>query len=138
VPFVLDASVSAVWALSGESHPLAEKILDRWGNASGNRETALVPSVWWFELRNLLVVNERRKRLAPDESNAFLKVLGLLPIHTDGDRDEKAMFNYCRKYQLSFYDAAYLDVAVRNDLPLATLDKALQSAAQAAGISLLV
>ena len=138
MPFVLDASVSAVWALSDESHPLAERILDRWGDATGDRETALVPVVWWFEVRNILVVNERRKRLTPAESNAFLKVLASFPIQADEDRDEKAMLGYCRKYQLSFYDASYLDVAIRNHLPLATLDKALRTAAEAAGISLLV
>jgi len=138
VAFVLDASVSIVWALADESHPLAEGILDRWRNPSGRLETALVPTVWWFEVRNVLVISERRKRLLEEETAAFLKVLGSFPIHSDDDRDERAMFEYSRRYQLSFYDAAYLDVAVRKQLPLATLDKALRNAAEAAGVSLLV
>jgi len=137
VAFVLDASVTAVWALADESHPLAEAILDRWGNSSGEKETALVPVVWWFEIRNVLVIHERRKRLTPEESNDFLRVLGSFPIHSEDDRDEKAMFEYSRKHKLSFYDAAYLDVAFRNQLPLATLDRALRVAAEAVGISLL-
>jgi predicted nucleic acid-binding protein len=130
--FVLDASVSAVWALSDESHPLADLAMNLIA-----QETALVPDVWWFEVRNVLVINERRKRLRAEESNAFLKLLNGFPIWTDSDRDEDAILDFARKYQLSIYDAAYLDVAYRNRLSLATLDKALRVAAEAAGVSLL-
>ena len=105
--------------------------------ASGNPEKTLVPVVWWFELRNVLVINERRKRLTPEESNDFLRVLASFPIQVDDDRDEKAMLAYNRNYKLSFCDAAYLDVAFRNGLPVVTLDKALRAAAQSAGVVLL-
>jgi predicted nucleic acid-binding protein len=135
--FVLDASVSAVWALADESHPMAERILSNWASHPTQLETALVPAVWWFEIRNVLVVNERRNRLTAQESNTFLKIVSSFPIRSDEERDEEAILGYARKYQLSIYDAAYLDVAQRNRLPLATLDKALCIAAEAAGIPLL-
>jgi predicted nucleic acid-binding protein len=130
--FVLDASVSAVWALADESHPLADRAMDQL-----TIEGAMVPSIWWFEVRNVLVTCERRGRLTADESSAFLKLIGEFPIGIDSEHDEDAILGFARKYQLSIYEAAYLDVAYRNRLPLATLDKALQTAAKAAGVPLL-
>jgi len=130
--FVLDASVCAVWALADETHPLADAAMELL-----NRENALVPSLWWFEVRNVLVMRERRKQLTPLESGTFLNFLQGFPIWVDPERDEEAIFGFSRTYQLSFYDAAYLDVAHRKRLPLATLDKALRNAAEAAGIQLL-
>jgi predicted nucleic acid-binding protein len=130
--FVLDASVCAVWALADESHPLADRAMERMA-----KETALVPALWWLEVRNVLVISERRKRLTAEGSGEFLTFLAGFPINTDANRDEAAILGFARKYQLSFYDAAYLDVAHRNHLPLATLDKALQAAAKAARVPLL-
>ena len=135
--FVLDASISAVWALTDESNALATQILDGWAANPEHPETALVPSLWWYELRNLLAINERRKRIAAAESTAFLHVLDLFPIEIDEEPDEDAIFGFARRYQLSFFDAAYLEVAYRKGLPLATLDKALMAAAEAAGVPLL-
>ena len=135
--FVLDASISAVWALMDESNPLATQILDNWAANPENPETALVPSLWWYELRNLLVTSERRKRITAAESTAFLRVLGSFPIEVDVEPDENAIFGLARRYQLSFYDATYLEIAERKKLPLATLDKALRVAAEAAGVPLL-
>ena len=136
--FVLDASISAVWALSDETNPLAARILDSWVANPEDPEAAFVPSLWWYELRNLLVFNERRKRIVAAESSAFLRVLGSFPIEQDEEADEDAIFGFARKHQLSFYDAAYLEIAHRKMLPLATLDKALRMAAEAAGVPLLV
>jgi predicted nucleic acid-binding protein len=130
--FVLDASVSAVWALADESSPLAEIAASRLKS-----EIALVPPLWWYEVRNLLVINERRQRMTVGDSALFLELLSSFPIQIDPDEDEQPIFRFARQYRLSFYDAAYLAVAQRNRLPLATLDKALQAAAQAAGIPLL-
>ncbi len=135
--FVLDASISAVWALKDESNPLAERLLANWEIRPVEREPAFVPEVWWFELRNVLVINERRKRISSADSDDFLRVLARFPIRLDDERDEAAIFRIARKYQLSFYDAAYLELAIRKRVPLATLDKALRGAAEAAGIALL-
>lgn len=130
--FVLDASISAVWALADESSPLADLAADRLKN-----ENALVPPLWWYEVRNLLVVNERRRRMTVEDSARYLELLSSFPIQVDPVEDEQAVLRSAREYRLSFYDAAYLAVAQRNRIPLATLEKALQAAALAAGIPLL-
>jgi predicted nucleic acid-binding protein len=137
MPFVLDASVSAVWALIDETNPLATQILDGWAANPLHPEAAFVPSLWWFEIRNLLVINERRKRITAADSASFLRVLSSFPIEIDEEPDEDAIFGFARRHQLSFYDATYLEIAHRKGLPLATLDKALRTAAEAAGIPLL-
>jgi predicted nucleic acid-binding protein len=130
--FVLDASISAVWALADESSPLAEIAASRLLH-----ENALAPGLWWYEVRNLLVVNERRKRMTVEDSAHYLELLSSFPIQIDPAEDEQTIFRCAREFRLSFYDAAYLAVALRNRLPLATLDKALQDAALAAGVPLI-
>jgi len=130
--FVLDASISAAWALADESSPLAELAQSRL-----NDEIAMAPSLLWYEIRNLLVVNERRKRLTVEDSTQFLRLLSSYPIQIDPVEDEQATFRFARRYRLSFYDAAYLAVAHRNRIPLATLDKDLRAAAIEAGVPLL-
>jgi predicted nucleic acid-binding protein len=130
--FVLDTSISAVWALADESSPLAEIAANRLKS-----EIALVPHIWWYEIRNLLVISERRQRITAADSAQYLKLLSAYPIQVESIEDEDAIFRCARQYRLSFYDAAYLAVALRNHLPLATLDKALQAAALAAGVALL-
>jgi predicted nucleic acid-binding protein len=130
--FVLDASVAAVWALADESSPLADIAADRLRD-----EIALVPPLWWYEVRNLLVINERRQRMTVEDSAHYLELLSSYPIQIDPVEDEQNIFRCARKYRLSFYDAAYLAVAQRNRLPLATLDKDLRNAALAAGVPLL-
>lgn len=130
--FVLDASICAVWALTDEASPLADHAMARLA-----QETALVPTLWWFEVRNVLVTSERRKRLTSDGSREFLKFLAGFPIRNDEEPDEDAILGFARKHQLSFYDATYLEVAHRKGLPLATLDSALRKAAEAAGVPLL-
>ena len=132
MPFVFDASICAVWALTDESDALADLAM-----AHLAYEPATVPALWWFEIRNVLIINERRKRLSSDGSQEFLKFLGGFPIWIDNEPDEDPTFEFARKHQLSFYDAAYLEFARRKELPLATLDKALRAAAEAAGVPLL-
>jgi predicted nucleic acid-binding protein len=130
--FVLDASVAAVWALADESSSLADIAAGRLKN-----ENALVPPLWWYEVRNLLVVNERRQRMTVEDTAHYLELLSSFPIRVDPVEDEQSVFRCARQYRLSFYDAAYLAVALRNRLPIATLDKDLRDAALAAGVPLL-
>jgi predicted nucleic acid-binding protein len=132
MPFVLDSSVTAVWALGNEDSTIAEAAALRL-----KQEAAVVPSVWWYEIRNLLVVNERRRRLTASDSALFLSLISAYPIRIEPAEDEQTIFQFARQYGLSFYDAAYLAVAHRHRAPLATLDKALQAAALAAGIVLI-
>jgi len=100
-------------------------------------EVALVPSLWWYEVRNILVVSERRQRMTSDDSRLFLELLSSYPIQVDPIEDEETTFRLARDYRLSFYDAAYLSVAKRTRVPIATLDRAVQDAARAEGIPLL-
>jgi predicted nucleic acid-binding protein len=130
--FVLDASVSAVWALADESSTVADAAAGRMRD-----DIALVPPLWWYEVRNLLVINERRQRMTVEDSAHYLELLSSFPIHFDSVEEDQIVFRFARQYRLSFYDAAYLAVAQRNRVPLATIDKALRDAAVAAGVSLL-
>ncbi|MGA2340904.1 MAG: type II toxin-antitoxin system VapC family toxin [Terracidiphilus sp.] len=131
MPFVLDASVSASWALADEYSPLAESAQNQL-----REDFAVVPRIWWYEIRNLLVVNERRLRITADHSATFLRLLSSYPIRFEPTEDEQDVLRIARQYRLSFYDAAYLSVAAGSLLPLATLDRNLQSAAESAGIPL--
>ena len=130
--FVLDASVTAVWALADESSPLADLAQSRLKD-----EVAVVPPLWWYEVRNLLIVSERRKRMTVEDTALFLELLSSFPIQVNPVEDELLTFRFARQYRLSFYDAVYLTVAMREGLPLATLDKNLRAAALAAGVPLL-
>jgi predicted nucleic acid-binding protein len=132
VGFVLDASVSACWALGDEDHPVADKALDRTCS-----DGIIVPSLWWFEIRNLLVVAERRKRLTIARTNAFLTQVKRLDLSIDRSPDEDTIFRLARSHALTVYDASYLELAIRTGAPLAILDKRLAVAARCEGILLI-
>ena len=129
---VLDASVAACWAFDDEDHPLAARALDRL-----RAEPALVPALWWFEVRNVLVVNERRDRLTEAVTAAFLRAVARLDIAIDRTPDSAAVLALARAHRLSVYDAAYLELAQRAAAPLATLDAALARAARDEGVALI-
>lgn len=128
--FVLDASVTITWAMRDEDHPVADLAFAKLGTGS-----ALVPAIWWYEVRNILVLNERRGRITPDDSAQFLSDLHVLSINVDFPQDDARIMEIARKYKLSVYDASYLVLAMRDRLPLATLDKNLAAAAEAAGVA---
>ncbi|MGA2570255.1 MAG: type II toxin-antitoxin system VapC family toxin [Terracidiphilus sp.] len=130
--FVLDASVAVNWAMRDESNPVADLAFS--AIRSG---TAVVPGIWWYEIRSILVVNERRQRITPADSNRFLIELLRLEIAVDNDPDSSAVLDLSRRLGRSVYDAAYLALAMREHIPLATLDKNLEAAAVAEGIALL-
>ena len=130
--FVLDASVTACWAFPDESHPDGRLALLRMRD-----EEAVVPGLWWFEVRNILVVNERRGRISESDTAAFLLHLSRLRVRTDREPDEAAILRHARRHRLSVYDAAYLELAQRQGLPLATLDGQLRHAAAGEDIGLL-
>jgi predicted nucleic acid-binding protein len=96
-----------------------------------------VPTLWWFEVRNTLIVNERRGRLTEADTHALLHGLSRLGLVVDHAPDEALVLALARRHRLTVYDAAYLELAQRRHLPLATLDKALLTAARAGGIQLL-
>ena len=129
--FVLEASITACWAFDDEDHPDAGMAFDRIRS-----EEAVVPCLWWFEVRNILLVSERRQRIAESETIAFLRNLSLLRIRMDRSPDGDAVLRLARTHRLSVYDAAYLELAQRENLPLAALDGDLRRAAASEGVPL--
>ena len=130
--FVLDASITACWAFQDEDHPDAGLAFDKM-----RVEEAVVPCLWWFEVRNILVVNERRGRISESETAAFLLNLSRLRVRLDRLPEADAVLRLARTHRLSVYDAAYLELAQREGLPLATLDTDLRRAAAEAGVAVL-
>ncbi len=135
VTFVLDASVTLSWCFRDEASPESLAILDRLEN-----EPALVPSIWPLEVANILAVAERRRRIVAEEISEFVGLLARLTIRLDestGERGLTEILALARDASLSSYDAAYLDLALRAGLPLATRDKALAEAARRAGVTVM-
>jgi len=115
-----------------EEHPLADQAFSALESGS-----AIVPSIWWYEIRNILVLNERRGRISADDVARFLDELEHLNIEVASPGDSALVLDLARRDGLSVYDAAYLSLALRKQLPLTTLDKALERAAIAEGVALL-
>ena len=133
--FVVDCSVAMAWLFNDEATPKTEALLNRL-----TTETALVPAWWFIEIANVLAMAERKARITPTQSDAFIADLGKLGIERDDEAPNRA-FTYllalCRKHQLTSYDAIYLVLAVRHNLPLATLDEDLRKTAKKLGVRLL-
>lgn len=127
--FVLDASVAAAWLFDDEQEPRADAALRRL-----EEHGALVPQLWHSEVRNCVLMAERRGRLTPDSAADRLRALATLPIHTDPDPDLDTALDLARAHGLSFYDALYLELALRHAARLASLDTALLRAAQTEGL----
>ena len=132
MPFVLDASIPACWALQDEEDPRAATAFARIKN-----DEAVVPSLWWFEIRNILVVSERRKRITESDTRVFLRDLAGLRVRVDREPEESLVLRLARTRGLSVYDASYLELALRQAIPLATLDAQLTAAAHAEGAGLI-
>jgi predicted nucleic acid-binding protein len=131
---VIDASVALAWCFPDEASEYADGVL-----VALDGRTAIVPAIWQVEVANALLVGERRKRIRQPEARRFIELLKGLSILEDGQPFAETVSNLlplAREYDLSAYDAAYLDVAVRHGAPLATLDKALQKAGRAAGLKI--
>lgn len=129
--FVIDASVVHSWVLA-EGRPEADAIKLRLQS-----EGAVAPSLWWFEVRNGLVMAERRGRLTETGTARALHELNRLPISLEPPPDEDSVLVLARRHRLTVYDASYLELAKREGLPLATLDGPLTSAARAEAVPLI-
>jgi len=130
--FVLDASITAVWGLADESSDLAEHLL-----TVTQADGAVVPPIWWYEIRNIMLIAERRKRILAIDADEFLRSLGQVSIRVADPGDGQTILRLARTHELSVYDAAYLDLAIRESLPLGTLDSSLVQAAVAENIAVL-
>lgn len=135
--FVLDNSVAMRWLLASQKRAdqlYAEKVLKTLTEAG-----ALVPNLWHLEAANVLMAAESRGDLEAVDVERFIAQLENLPIHTDPLTAHQVFsrtLNLARAYKLSSYDASYLELAIREGLPMATLDKNLIKAAHKADILL--
>ena len=133
--FVMDCSVAMSWLFADEATPETAALLNRLG-----AEIALVPGWWFIEVTNVLAGAERRGRIRAAQSDAFIADLGNLAIERDDEAPARAFTHLlvlCRTHYLTGYDAIYLDLALRRNLPLATLDDALRKPARKLGVPLL-
>jgi predicted nucleic acid-binding protein len=131
---VIDASVALSWCFPDETSDYADSVLLALEN-----QTIMVPAIWAVEITNALLVGERRKRIRRPEIQRFVDLLKGLSVVEDRQPFADTVSNVlplAREYDLSSYDAAYLDVALRREIPLATLDRELQKACTAAGIKI--
>ncbi len=132
--FVLDFSVTMAWCFADEATPYTDGIRDSLADMR-----AVVPAIWPLETANATIVGERRGRLDEARSRRFFVLLVALPIILDEEPGTRAFADIvplARTYQLSAYDVAYLELAIRRGLPLACLDGKLKTAAAAAGVVL--
>ncbi len=133
--FVLDSSATLAWVYSEETTEAIHEVFSRL-TAGG----AWVPGLWRPEVANILEMGVRRGRHNAGFRDATLADLALLPIRLDPETDQHAWSTSGRlaeRHRLTLYDAAYLELAARRALPLATLDRELRLAANAEGVLLL-
>ena len=132
--FVVDNSVVMSWCFKDETNQYGDAVLDRLAES-----TAIVPPIWPLEVVNVLLVAERHNRLKQVDSVRFITLLLQLPIVVEHEGPEKIMKDLLalgRANNLSSYDAAYLDLAMRKDCPIATLDKKLIEAAKKVDVTI--
>ena len=126
--FVVDNSIVMSWCFEDEGYSYSEAVLE-----SLEAGEAFVPAIWPLEVGNVLLVAERKRRLSQASVVRFLELLGGLPIVVEQETPErmfKEIVSLAREHRLSTYDASYLDLAMRLDLPLSTQDTSLVKAAK--------
>lgn len=134
--FIVDSSFALAWVMRDEAGPATDQVLDSLGRGA----TAFVPALWHWEIAHVLLSVERQKRAAKTEIQAHLRLLQSLPIEVDEmalDQAWGATHLLAQQHRLTSYDAAYLELAIRRGLPLATLDKELVAAAKIQKVPLL-
>ncbi len=134
-PFVIDASVTLAWCVDDERDANADAIAERVVS-----ESAIVPALWCWEIGNALLMAERRGRVKRGRLDEILEELAALPISVDeiGTPPRfRPSVDLARQFALTVYDAAYLELALRRSVALATRDEALAAAARAIGIQII-
>jgi predicted nucleic acid-binding protein len=132
---VADASATLTWCFEDEAMPWTDALL---ADLRAGDE-AMVPAHWPAEVANALLIAVRRGRISREKANRFFLDLRALPIRIDAESSETVFdqaFKLAEKYSFTVYDAAYLELAFREGLPLATLDNDLRKAALASGVPL--
>jgi predicted nucleic acid-binding protein len=131
---VLDCSVAMAWCFEDETNPYSEFVLEALEGGE-----ALVPTLWPLEVANVLALSERKGRLTVARSTEFLALLNRLPIKVDQETTQKAfsdVIHLARAQRVTAYDAAYLELASRQGLPIATLDDKIKNAANRLAVTL--
>lgn len=131
MPLVIDSSVAASWGIPDESSPTAADALEL-----VEKVPCEAPSIFWHELRNVLLVSERRGRLTVEETQRALSLVDDVDPTIDSLASHESVMRLARKHSLTAYDAAYLELALRLGAPLATLDRRLAQAARNEGVTL--
>ncbi len=130
--FVLDCSVTISWFMPDESFDF--NFLDQVAEKG-----AIVPSLWSLEIGNVLLIAERKKRITLEQRQKAIHILTELPIVFDTMTSNHAWLEtmeLAERYNLTLYDASYLELSLRRSLPLATFDKSLKKAAELSGVYL--
>jgi len=133
--FVLDCSATLPWVFDDEVTTATDRLM--YDLAADT--VAWVPALWHLELANALLIAQKRNRINQMRIEGFFYTLQAYRIIVDNETMARAWnetLDLAMQYKLSTYDAAYLELALRRRLPLATLDEALTAAAKAAGVSL--
>ena len=131
-PVVIDNSVFLTWCMGDKEDPAATSAMERVVESGG-----IVPRIWWYELRNALLMNERRGRINQQQVSDTIADSLEMGISIDEAHEESLLLDLARRFELSVYDAACLEVALRRSLPLATLDRRMREAAEMLGVDLL-
>lgn len=134
MPFVLDNSVVMTWCFEDEATEYADRILELL-----DADTAITPAIWPLEIDNAILMSERRGRLSAADTARFTELVSGLPITVERvalSRTLGAVMEVGRTHGLTSYDAAYLELAMRGGLSLATLDNRLANAARQAEVAL--
>ena len=134
--FVLDCSTTIAWFFSDEVTPYSEAILNE---LSQRRSRAIVPSLWELEVANVLLSKIKRKYISFSQAAEFLKKvrdLDICVLTSSGDENFAAVFPLAHEEKLTSYDAAYLHLALADNIPLASLDAELCRAAKRVGVKL--
>lgn len=133
---VIDASIAIGWTFKDKYTPFLQRL-----ERQVAKQGAVVPALWHLEVANVILQGENRGRIAPADSLAQLNLLRALPIEVDHETLVRAWaetFALARTQRLTLYDAAYLELAARRALPLASLDEDLTAAAKKIGVAVLI
>jgi predicted nucleic acid-binding protein len=133
--FVLDASIALAWCFADEATPAADALLDRLAD-----EEAAAPALWRLEVANALAMAERRDRLSAAGLTRSVALLQRLTVALDAEGTDRAfhdLLELARSERLTVYDAAYLELALRLGVPLASKDAELRKSAARLGLALL-
>ena len=134
MPFVLDNSVVTGWYLPDQATAYTQAMATRL-----EADRAIVPALWQLEFANVLKTACTRGTLSLDAARQIVDTVAMLPIEIDSGAapGPRQLLELAMRYSLSSYGAAYLELAMRNGLPIASQDRSLREASLQAGIGLL-